>query len=288
MTFAFSIASHRIRVSSFALLCATLSFAVVEQPRAISSGLVISQVYGGGGNSGAIYTHDFVELYNRSGSAIPLNGLSIQYASATGTGNFGATATQLTELPDVSIDGGAYFLVQMSGGSTGAPLPTADHIDPTPIAMAAGAGKVALVSGIATLGCNGGSSVCTAAQLSRIVDLVGYGGANFSESAPTGSLSSTTAAIRKAGNADTDNNSADFDVRTPAPRSGDFVPPPPPVEKTIYELQGEEDTSAFDDLNVSTTGIVTARKTNGFFLQVPDIERDGNPATSDAVYVFTG
>src|SRR5688500_15798194 len=288
MTFAFSIASHRIRVSSFALLCATLSFAVVEQPRAISSGLVISQVYGGGGNAGATYTHDFVELYNRSGSDIPLNGLSIQYASATGTGNFGATATQLTELPNVIVPAGKYFLVQMAGGATGVPLPTPDHIDLTPIAMAAGAGKVTLVTGITTLGCNGGSTVCNAAALARIIDLVGYGGANFFETAPTGALTSATAAIRRSGNADTDNNSADFDVATPAPRGGTFTPPPPPIEKHIYELQGEEETSAFDDVNVSTTGIVTARKTNGFFIQVRDVESDGNPNTSDALFVITG
>src|SRR5688572_26766179 len=238
MTFAFSIASHKIRVSSFALLCATLIVAVVEQPRAISTGLVISQVYGGGGNSGATYTHDFVELYNRSGSDISLDGLSIQYASATGTGSFGATATQLTELPNVIVPAGKYFLVQMAGGSVGLPLPTADHTDPTPIAMAAGAGKVALVTGIASLSCNGGSTVCNASALARIIDLVGYGGANFFETAATPALTSTTAAIRKAGNADTDNNSTDFDVATPAPRGGTFTPPPPPIEKRIYELQG--------------------------------------------------
>ena len=137
------------RASVFA---AALLGLLVEQPRALSAGLVISQVYGGGGNSGAPYTHDFVELYNRSASAISLTGLSIQYASATGTGNFGATATQLTELPNVTLDPDTYFLVQMAGGATGAPLPTPDLIDPTPIAMAAGAGKVALVTGTATLG----------------------------------------------------------------------------------------------------------------------------------------
>src|SRR5687767_15729744 len=96
------------RLFRFAALAAVVLLTLVEQPRALSSGLVISQVYGGGGNSGAIYTHEFLKMYNRSGRAIPLNGLSIQYASATSTGNFGATATQITELPDVSINSGAY------------------------------------------------------------------------------------------------------------------------------------------------------------------------------------
>jgi uncharacterized protein len=274
----------------FVVLAAAILLALTEQPRALSTGLVISQVYGGGGNSGASFTHDYVELYNRSGSPISLNGLSIQYASATGTGNFGSSSTQLTELPNVMLAAGTYFLVQeATNAPVGAALPTPDLIDPTPIAMAAGAGKVALVTGTTTLGCNGGSTLCAPAQQVRIIDLVGYGNANFFEgAAAAGTLSATAAAIRTAGNVDTDVNSVDFEVRTPEPRNGNFIPPPPPVERPIYELQGEGGTSAFTNADVSTTGIVTARKTNGFFIQVPDILSDGVDKTSDALFVFTG
>jgi uncharacterized protein len=184
--------------------------------------LVVSQVYGGGGNTGAQYTHDFVELFNAGSAAASLDGLSIQYASATGTGSFGATATQLTELPAVSLAPGQYFLVQQAAGAgNGVPLPTPDLVDPTPIAMAAGAGKVALVTGTPSLGCNGGSTPCSPEQLERIVDLVGYGNANFFEgtaAAPT--LSNTTAAFRaQQGCQDTDDNAADFTAGAPAPRN---------------------------------------------------------------------
>ncbi|NCU04475.1 MAG: lamin tail domain-containing protein, partial [Chitinophagaceae bacterium] len=110
------------------------------------SQVVISQVYGAGSNSGALYTHDYIELFNRGTSPVSLNGWSLQYTSSTGTGNFGASATQITELPNVVLQPGQYFLVQQAGGSVGSPLPTADYIDPTPIAMAGGAGKIALVS----------------------------------------------------------------------------------------------------------------------------------------------
>ena len=275
------------RVLRSSAFCAALLLTLIEEPRAISTTLVISQVYGGGGNSGAPYNADFVELYNRSSSAVSLAGLSIQYASAAGTGNFGATATQLTELPNVLVQPGKYYLVQQSGGSTGAPLPTPDLVDGSPIAMAAGAGKVALVTGTTTLGCNGGSTACDGAQLGRIINLVGYGNANFSETAAAGTLSAMTAAVHTAGNVDTDNNSVDFEVLTPEPRNGNFTPPPPPVERPIYELQGEGENSPFADTNVSTTGIVTARKTNGFFIQVPDTQSDGNADTSDALFVFT-
>lgn len=189
--------------------------------QAVSDGVVISQVYGGGGNSGAPYTHDFVELFNRGTTPVALNGWSIQYASATGTGNFGASSTQLTELPNVTLQPGQYYLVQQAGGTVGVALPAPDLIDPTPIAMAAGAGKVALVSSTASLGCNGGSAPCSAAQLAQIVDLVGYGNANFFEgsgAAPT--LSNTTAALRKSsGCTETDHNAGDFEAAAPNPRN---------------------------------------------------------------------
>jgi uncharacterized protein len=87
--------------------------------------------------------------------------------------------------------------------------------------MAAGSGKVALVTGTTSLGCNGGSTLCDGDQLARIIDLVGYGTANFYEgsgAAPT--LSNTTAAFRADGGcSDTDDNAADFTAGPPAPRN---------------------------------------------------------------------
>ena len=191
------------------------------QPVYAANDLRISQVYGGGGNSGATYTHDFIEIFNAGTAAISLNGLSLQYTSATGTGNFGASATQLTELPNVSLEPGKYFLVQQAGGSNGVALPTPDHTDPTPINMGGSAGKAALVTGIDSLGCNGGSNPCDAAQLARIIDLIGFGNANFYEgaaAAPT--LGNALSAQRKSGGCqDTDENSADFEALTPTPRN---------------------------------------------------------------------
>ena len=58
---------------------------------AASPDVTISQVYGGGGNSGATYTNDFIELFNRGTAAVDLAGWSVQYAAATGT-SFQVTA----------------------------------------------------------------------------------------------------------------------------------------------------------------------------------------------------
>ncbi|HEX9407861.1 MAG TPA: lamin tail domain-containing protein, partial [Thermoanaerobaculia bacterium] len=84
-----------------ALVFATSAFAT-------SPDIVISQVYGGGGNSSATFRNDFVEVFNRSGSAVSLTGYSIQYASATGTGTFASNGV-------VALSGtlaaGQYYLV---------------------------------------------------------------------------------------------------------------------------------------------------------------------------------
>ncbi len=218
------------------LLAAAAFFALVAPASAVSPNLVVSQVYGGGGNTGATHTHDFIEVFNRGPAGAPLNGMSLQYAAATGTGSFGANAGQLTELPDVTLAPGQYFLVQEGAGAgNGVALPAPDAIDPTPIAMAAGAGKVALVTGQTTLGCNGGSTPCDATQLARVVDLVGYGNANFFEgaaAAPT--LDAGSSASRNTGGCtDTDNNGADFTEGTPTPRNTGTTPSPcggPPAD----------------------------------------------------------
>src|SRR5450759_3830846 len=61
--------------------------------QAVSANVVISEVYGGGGNTGAIWKNDFVELYNRSDAAVDVSGWVVQYYSAAGTVPAGGTVT---------------------------------------------------------------------------------------------------------------------------------------------------------------------------------------------------
>ncbi|MFD0724225.1 Calx-beta domain-containing protein [Lysobacter brunescens] len=177
--------------------------------------VVISQVYGAGGNTGATYNRDFVELFNRGSTPVSLAGLTVQYASATGTGNFAVGAT----LPNVNLAPGQYHLVGMSSGANGAALPTVDTSGTS--SMATAAGKVVLVNGTSALACNGGSTPCSAPQLAQIVDLVGYGTANYFEgTAPTPALSATLSALRSGnGCNDTNQNGADFTAGTPSARN---------------------------------------------------------------------
>src|SRR5438477_1391945 len=187
---------------------------------ALSTSVVISQVYGGGGNSGAQFTNDFIELFNRGGASIDLSGWSVQYTSATGPGNFGSAANLITPLTG-TIAPGQYVLIQEAAGTTPvAALPAPDVTDATPINMGAAGGKVVLVNTTGPLGCNGGSTPCSAAAVATIVDLIGYDGANFFEGAAAPTLSNTTAAFRKnVGCTESDNNSTDFEALAPAPRN---------------------------------------------------------------------
>ncbi|MGH9348741.1 MAG: lamin tail domain-containing protein, partial [Vicinamibacterales bacterium] len=209
----------RHRSVSLAAVLLLLTQAGSSQSPGGSPDLVISQVYGGGGNTGAPLNADFIEVFNRGTAPVSLNGLSLQYASATGTGAFGSPG--ITRLPDVMLAPGQYFLVREASGTNGAPLPQPFYTAGSPIAMGAGAGKVALVRGTSSLGCNGGSTPCGPAQLASIIDLVGYGNANFFEGSGTAlGASNTTAVIRNdGGRIDTDDNRADFTSGAPNPRN---------------------------------------------------------------------
>ncbi|MCD0279882.1 lamin tail domain-containing protein [Xanthomonas melonis] len=376
-----SVLQHRA-----ALLLCGLAFAGHAQAQ-----VVISQVYGGGGNSGATLRSDFVELHNIGTSTVSLDGWSVQYASAAGS------SWQVTPLSG-SVPAGGYYLIKQADGSGGSvALPTPDATGT--LAMSGTAGKVALSTATAAL-----SGTCPTGN----ADLVGYGStASCAEgNAPTPAPSNTLAVLRgNEGCTDTDNNAADFSTGAPAPRNSastarlcsgggepiatladvsqaegnsgrrsfvftlslsqpagaggvsfsvatvdgtatagsDYVALPatalriaagersasitvevlgdttPESDETfalqisgltgalpatlratgtllnddfsllpIHAIQGKGARSPLDGQVVATSGIVTARRSAGFFLQAPDIEADADPATSEGVYVYTG
>ncbi|MGI8542924.1 MAG: DNA/RNA non-specific endonuclease [Aridibacter sp.] len=169
--------------------------------------LVISQVYGGGGNSGAQFSNDFIELFNNGTSAVSFTDWSVQYASASGT-SWQKAAISGTVLP------GQYFLVQLGGGTSGG-VALANPDASGGLNLSATSGKVALVKNNTALA--GGCPLGDAA----IADLVGYGGAScFEGSAPAPGLSNTTAAFRTRGGCrDTNFNQANFTEAAPDPRN---------------------------------------------------------------------
>ncbi|WDS35578.1 Calx-beta domain-containing protein [Pseudoxanthomonas sp.] len=350
--------------------------------------VVISQVYGGGGNSGATWKSDFIELHNTGTSTVDLSSYSVQYASAAGS------SWQLTALTG-SIGPGGYFLVKEADGSGGtSDLPTPD-VSGT-ISMSGTAGKVALSATQTAL-----SGTCPTGA----ADLVGFGTtASCYEGSGAAPAPSNTLAVLRAGDGctDTNDNAADFSTGTPVPRNGattasicgasgtpllsiadasgdegagpltftisltqpapaggitvdwstadgtanagsDYVAASGSVTlaegetsttvsvtliddaitesdetftvtltnlvgeallgsakatgtivnddislTAIHDIQGAGISSPIAGSLVYTTGVVTAVKSAGFWLQTPDAEVDDNPATSEGLYVYTG
>jgi fibronectin-binding autotransporter adhesin len=190
-----------------------------------TANLKISQVYGGGGNSAATYQNDFIEIFNRGTTTVDFSATpySVQYAGATSS--FGGSNTK-TDITSGTIAPGRYFLVQQaSAAAIGAALPTPDASGN--IALAATAGKVALVAGTTPVS----ATTCPGDDLgtaplnptdNNIVDFVGYGSTASCYEGPTGAAapSNATADFRKAGGCiDTDQNAADFLVSAPFPRN---------------------------------------------------------------------
>jgi hypothetical protein len=176
-----------------------------------SPSLVVSQIYGGGGNAGATYANDFVELLNAGSSAVDLSGWSVQYASASSTG---WTPTALSG----TLQPGHYYLVALaSSGSVGSALPAYDVAGNTNLAVSGG--KVAVVHDTNALTCGASAGSCSA--VATVADLVGYGSATDFEGAAAPAGSATLAVARAgAGCTDSNHNDADFDTAAPTPRNG--------------------------------------------------------------------
>lgn len=243
------------------------------------SGLIINEVYGGGGNSGATYTHDFVELYNPTSATIDVTGYTVMYYSSGG--NLGNTCT-LTG----TIAANSYHLVQQakgSGGSTALPTP-----DATCTATMSGTdGRVDLTTAAGT-----------------VVDRVGYGSASsFEGTAAAPRLSNTTSASRT-NFVDTDDNRADFTTGAASPtNSGSATDPgdpdptpdpdPEPTITPVAAIQGTGGTTPLAGQSVVTEGVVTAAYPtggfNGIYIQTPGTGGTAKATgeASDGLFVYS-
>ena len=247
-----------MRSKAFLFVCAA---AIIAASGAAHGQVVVSQLYGGGGSTTGtpVWAHDWVELYNRGTSAVSIAGWSVQYAAGTGT-TWNAQA--IGGGPITSLNPGQYLLVRLGRGtasSLGAILSTADVVGPElgagTIAMAATAGKVALVSNTTALS---GTNPTGGA----LEDLVGYGtGTNGFEGAPASATGLTTAASlvrRLDGCFDTQANNFDFALGNAAPRSSTTTTGPCPTDA--------------GDLTVTTTALPAC---------------DLGPAGAPVAYTFT-
>ncbi|MGO3649096.1 ExeM/NucH family extracellular endonuclease [Agrococcus casei] len=238
-----------------------------------STGLVISEAYGGGGNGGAKFNQDFIELYNLSDAEVSLDGVSVSYYSSSG--NLGAS-TELTG----SLQPGEHYLVGAAYGAN-RDLPAFEADATFNAAMSGSKGSVEIASG------------------DTVIDLVGWGDAALFEGAPAHGTSNSVSVARVDPASDTDDNSVDFATGEPTPQGlaedGTEEPPvdPPadPETATISEIQGEGAETPFMDQPVITQGIVTAVYTgqgskNGFNIQEPGVVDIASHTASTGVFVY--
>jgi uncharacterized protein len=241
--------------------------ATTSSAQATAGGVVISEVFGAGGNNGAIWTNDFVELYNRSDAAVDVSGWVVQYYSGAGGAGGKATLTGFVAPRHT-------YLVQMAkrgGGTTALPTPEATGT----AAMSGTGGRVDLLAG------------------TTVVDRIGYGGSALAEGTPALTLSSTTSATRNVPCSDTDDNATDFRATVPTPENGTVDKPgcadiqTAGESETIAQIQGPSHLSPFTGKSVNgVRGVVTAISSNGFWIQ--STAPDHDLATSEGLFVFTG
>jgi 5'-nucleotidase len=290
---------------------------LVPVPASAATGadVIINEAYMKGGSSGAPYLNKFIELYNAGDTAQDLTGWSLQYRSATGT----EAANSVVALTG-TIQPGDYFLVQGASndktGATGAALPAADQV--TSLDPGGQNGTLWLADTATALKPGTGNAVGTP----NVVDLIGYGATNTSETspAPDAGGTSTPNSLVRSNFADTDDNSVDITVSTtvtpqasaaavpsptptdtasPAPTPSDTASPSPapsdgpaPGITSIAQIQGAGDVSPLAGQTVTTRGVVTAAYPtggfNGFYIQTPGTggALDAAHTASDAVFVY--
>lgn len=192
--------------------------ATATNPAVPMPNIIITEVYGGGGNSGATLKNDFIELYNTTDESINLGGWSLQYYSATGTG----LASNVFVFPASRfIPAKGHLLVQAAAGTGGTEdLPAPDAT--STLALSGTAGKIILYT-------TGAAQTINSADISSITgnvhfkDYVPYGATAVPVwGSAMGAVSNLTSATRKVTGGNyvyTQNIGNDFEAVTPNPQN---------------------------------------------------------------------
>jgi len=261
---------ERFRVVAVAsLLAATLS--VTD----LNAQLVINEIdYDQPGISDAA---EFIELKNVSGAPLALGGFAVELVEGGGAE---PDVYQVIALPAISLAADDYFVLCADASQ----VANCD-LDVTPdtnLIRNGAPDAVAVVSG------------------GNIVDVVSYEGdtaAPYVEGSGEGLEDSfvleNSGISRFPDGVDTDQNNVDLAARVATPGSenssaGFDCPNAGGADVEIFEIQGAGEEAACDGETVTTLdNVVTGTVEDGFYMQTPDERSDGDPLTSDGVFVFT-
>jgi predicted extracellular nuclease len=213
---------------------------------------------------------EFVELKNVSNNTINLDNYVLELVN----GNAGAAVVyQSVDLPDISLAANDYYLI--CGSAINVPGCDLDLSPDTDLVQ------------------NGEPDAIGLRLNGTLVDALSYGGstlAPYTEGTGTSLDDNDSLGIglsRCDDGVDTNNNSADFLLRPISPGATNNCPSGLAIVE-IWEIQAAAHLSPYNGQAVQTNdNIVTAVRSNGFYIQTPDARADASNASSNAVFVFT-
>ncbi|MDT7779179.1 MAG: uncharacterized protein QOC99_1691 [Acidobacteriota bacterium] len=176
----------------------------------------ISQIYTRGGESGALYQNDFIELFNGGNSTVDINGWTLAVTTTEGSST-SYSVVNFVSSRGIGIEPGRHLLIELAGGTEGQPLPSPDLSVP-PMHLGSTSGQVALLNKNQVID----FGRCFAKDTTGTVeDFVGYGTTSCYEgSGPVPAPTLANAILRQSGGCkDTDDNVADFQYAAPNPRN---------------------------------------------------------------------
>jgi len=256
------------------------TFTGTPPPSTGSDTLVINEIdYDQPGTDDA----EYVEVYNKSSETVNLDTWRLDF----GNGGGGAVYRSFP-LPNVDLAAGGYFVVC----GNAATVQNCDLVVPpaTNLIQNGSPDAVALFAG------------------TDLVDTVSYEGdtvAPYAEGSGIGLEDPSNGTFhgisRLPNGADTDVNNVDLSTRCSTPGadntsdSTDCIPPPPecvPVPVLISVVQGNGASTPCEGVTVTVEGVVvgdyegSSPNLRGFYVEEEDADHDGDPATSEGIFVF--
>ncbi|MDR1811150.1 MAG: chitobiase/beta-hexosaminidase C-terminal domain-containing protein [Prevotella sp.] len=254
-----------MKKKSTILFAAFLCMAGISSVAAQTPDVIITEVYGGGGNSGATLKYDYVELYNTTDAGVNIGGWSLQYYAAEKYTK--PSATNILVFADGTIiPAKEHFLIQcVSGGNVGSELPTPNVTAPSTFSnLSASAGKIVLYTTGEPLALPSTIEAITA--LTNLKDYVPFGKTAVPVwgSAMSANASATKSATRKKADGVyqyTQNIGNDFEITDPNPQN--YVPANQVVAPEFTPAAGNYYSAQNVTITCDTEGAVIRYTTDG-------------------------
>lgn len=254
------------------------SFTVAAAPPVIANNIIINEIDSDTPGADAL---EFVELYDGGVGNTSLTGLVVVLYNGNGDVSYRAM-----DLDGHSTNAAGYFTLG------NAAVPGVDIVFPGNT-LQNGADAVALFAADAA-NFPGGTPVTT----TNLRDAVVYGtgqavdpgllallNADQPQVDESGAGNSATVSLGRCPNGDGGaRNTCFYTTQAPTPDAANTCPTAA-IPLPIHDIQGNGTASPFAGMQVISSGIVTGRKSNGFFMQDPLVDAD--PNTSEGIFVFT-